>query len=696
MGKYNGAVVTTAGQTLIANAIATNKKVTFTKLKASTHIYAATTNFESMTSIADVVQSVDVSYVGVYGNNIVQASGKFDNTGVATAFNINTIGLYGKVANGSETLIAIVTAINADIMPVADSNSPTSIVYNIQMTVQNSGALEAEVNPAGTINVSQFNDALYSTALITVPTSGWSGSAPKFTRSIPVDGITSASMPFVELKYPDNVTEEQKRAIDRAASKLVSLTTTNAGVVTLTATEVPATSFQLMLRGLGSGQYTPDQSDIIYSVITKQEPYVERVGIDGLAKMELVGGTVAWNQLIQNGDFASTSGWEVPSYISASATFSVNNNEGTMAATRNISPGDFVLRSTSSQSIVNHKYFVYFETYVPSSNATVKKLKGGLRKSVFNINNVADSWTKSVAITNCGESSDIFVVFNQEATTANDYFKVKNVNVIDLTQMFGTTIADYVYSLEQATEGSGIAWLKSYGFFTKDYYEYDAGSLQNVCTSARKITNLDGNERTYSIDDVQLRGLFKLDTDNKLYCDGDVYKSSGAVTRKYGIVDLGTLDWQSATTSGSNYRLRAVGLSSVIKRPSSNSEIANIICLKYVAEANTDTNAERTGIAVHSNGQLFVYDPNYNTSTSAADFKTAMSGVYLVYELVTETAETADPYINPQRSIENGTEEFVDGLTRDVMVPVGNVTQYYQSEIIPIISEYIDAVMASN
>jgi hypothetical protein len=219
MGKYNGAVVTTAGQTLIANAIASNKKVTFTKLKASTHIYAASTNFEAMTSIADVVQSVDVSYVGVYGNNIVQTSGKFDNTGVATAFDINTIGLYGKVANGSETLIAIVTAINADTMPVADPNSPTSIVYNIQMTVQNSGALEAEINPAGTINVSQFNDALYSTALITVPTSGWSGSAPKFTKSIPVDGITSTSMPFVELKYPDDVTEEQKKAIAVARSE---------------------------------------------------------------------------------------------------------------------------------------------------------------------------------------------------------------------------------------------------------------------------------------------------------------------------------------------------------------------------------------------------------------------------------------------------------------------------------------------
>ena len=262
MGKYNGAVVTTAGQTLIANAIASNKKVTFTKLKASTHIYAASTNFEAMTSIADVVQSVDVSYVGVYGNNIVQTSGKFDNTGVATAFDFNTIGLYGKVANGSETLIAIVTAINADTMPVADPNSPTSIVYNIQMTVQNSGALEAEINPAGTINVSQFNDALYTSTKINVPTTGWSGSSPKYTRIVGASGISAASMPFVEIVYPNNVTKAQKKAIDKAASKLVSMETTNESSIILTATEIPTTSFDLLLRGLGSGQYVSGDNTI--------------------------------------------------------------------------------------------------------------------------------------------------------------------------------------------------------------------------------------------------------------------------------------------------------------------------------------------------------------------------------------------------------------------------------------------------
>ena len=58
-----------------------------------------------------------------------------------------------------------------------------------------------------------------------------------------------------------------------------------------------------------------------------------------------------------------------------------------------------------------------------------------------------------------------------------------HIYLVDLTAMFGTTIADYIYSLEQATAGSGIAYLRKYGFFTNDYYPYTANTLQSVNTS---------------------------------------------------------------------------------------------------------------------------------------------------------------------------------------------------------------------
>lgn len=62
-------------------------------------------------------------------------------------------------------------------------------------------------------------------------------------------------------------------------------------------------------------------------------------------------------------------------------------------------------------------------------------------------------------------------------------------NVIDLTQLFASdpSIADRAYTLEQNQAGSGIAWLKSYGFFTKPYYAYNAGTLQSTKASKHKM-----------------------------------------------------------------------------------------------------------------------------------------------------------------------------------------------------------------
>ena len=66
----------------------------------------------------------------------------------------------------------------------------------------------------------------------------------------------------------------------------------------------------------------------------------------------------------------------------------------------------------------------------------------------------------------------------------------------------------------------------------------------------------------------------------------------------------------------------------------------------------------------HENN-IMIKDSAY---TNPDVFKTAMSGVYLVYELATPTTESADPYTNPQIVSNWGTEQFVD--ERDVPVPV--------------------------
>ena len=50
--------------------------------------------------------------------------------------------------------------------------------------------------------------------------------------------------------------------------------------------------------------------------------------------------------------------------------------------------------------------------------------------------------------------------------------------LIDLTALFNPTIADHIYSLEQANAGAGVAWFRNY--FQKDYYPYNKGTLRSV------------------------------------------------------------------------------------------------------------------------------------------------------------------------------------------------------------------------
>ena len=157
MGKYNSAIITTEGINMFASAIGGGDTVTFMTMQASSHAYPSTTDFMSLTSLQDVKATVNVNYAGIYNTNVVQVSARFDNDGVSTAYLINTLGLFAKLGNGEPKLVAVVTAVTPDQMPVYDANNPSAFIYNLQCTVQNAGSMAVSVNPAGTVTVEQFN-----------------------------------------------------------------------------------------------------------------------------------------------------------------------------------------------------------------------------------------------------------------------------------------------------------------------------------------------------------------------------------------------------------------------------------------------------------------------------------------------------------------------------------------------------------
>ena len=156
MGKYNGAVITTAGTNVISQAIS-GTELTWTVMRSSSVAIPEGTDIAALTSLTGIEQTAAITDASVYGNSTIQVSARFSNTGVDTAYLLETIGIYGQLAGGSETLIAVMTAVTPDQMPVYDADSPSAFIYNSQITVQDAETVVMTVNDTGTATVADLN-----------------------------------------------------------------------------------------------------------------------------------------------------------------------------------------------------------------------------------------------------------------------------------------------------------------------------------------------------------------------------------------------------------------------------------------------------------------------------------------------------------------------------------------------------------
>lgn len=499
---------------------------------------------------------------------------------------------------------------------------------------------------------------------------------------------------------------------------------------------------------------------LISSVLTEDEaPYKFRTSggsadIGNRAYMDkIVGGTVAWNQLW---DASSRTATETAGNISQlfavfHKTF-VSGHKYLALCKQNGAVGS-ITKNTISYNDGSSTYY--------NTSSQNNHLAAGMHYWIFS----AASSTTSGSIWLWSHTPDVDVTYSDP-------------QLFDLTQMLGSTVADYIYSLEQSTAGAGVAFFRS--LFPKPYYEYNTGELISVSglqshdtvgfnawdeewelggidtSTGQNITGTDrirsknyipvvpntsyyffnGSTKTYSLrwydadknfigvtagvtasslyntpsncaymrfivvettygNDIcinlswsgarngeyesykkhsypldyslTLRGVPKLDSSNKLYWDGDEYAPDGTVTRRYGIVDLGTLNW---TYELGVPRFYTQDLASVIFKPDGNT-VSNVVCPKYVARPVNNIYASETDkiIGVSNLGAVNIKDTSYTTVES---FKASLSGVYLIYELATPTTETADAYQQVQNVDDYGTEEFVSTS----IVPVGHVTRY--------------------
>ena len=102
MGVYNAAVITTAGEGLIAQAVR-GTEIQWTYMRSSST--AVTSDLKGMTAIPDVQQTAAITDALVYNNSTVQVTARFSNTGISAPYYIRTVGIFAQLDNTCEGLI---------------------------------------------------------------------------------------------------------------------------------------------------------------------------------------------------------------------------------------------------------------------------------------------------------------------------------------------------------------------------------------------------------------------------------------------------------------------------------------------------------------------------------------------------------------------------------------------------------------
>ena len=195
---------------------------------------------------------------------------------------------------------------------------------------------------------------------------------------------------------------------------------------------------------------------------------------------------------------------------------------------------------------------------------------------------------------------------------------------------------------------------------------------------------------TYPLSPTQLRGLFKLDS-NTLYADGDEYTADGSEKVTYGLLNLGNVNW---TKMDSSYQYGTFSVE--VSTPYYNadevywlSDYYNSVCTNNGTTSSGDNYIWIRETYASVTRDYIVIKDTSKASMTEAEFKTAMSGKYFVFKKKTASQTTAQltPYSEYQTIYPNGTEEWIDGLTRDFTVPVYNDIETFVSNSKSIIAE---------
>ena len=408
---------------------------------------------------------------------------------------------------------------------------------------------------------------------------------------------------------------------------------------------------------------------------------------------EIVGGTIAWNQMVKE---LNSTNWATESGVTATYADGV----ATFSST---TEGYGIYQRTNVNATAGHRYIVAFDCKGSAGlNVRLTTPPTGVAKG--HTIQTANTWeTEYAFVTNNTTASPRIYVYVNGSTYEN--LQVRNVMIFDLTQMLGSTVADAIYAMEQSSTGSGVAYFRS--LFPNSYYAYNSGELVSVeGLSSHETTGFNQWDEEWEVGNLDANGqpiayanYFRSKNFIPVFPNTDYYfKSSDslyvwAYDADKTIIGSGYTFGNVVNTSKTMpSNCRYIKFVDVARNTYNND-----ICINLSSSLNgtykpyqkhtypLDSTLTLRGVPKWNNGLYFDGDiyrhdgsvsRRYGTRAyqsgdeSIADAIT--DGTNTVYKLTTPTSETADPYQQYQICDGKGTEEYVS----ETVTPVGHSTFY--------------------
>ena len=368
-------------------------------------------------------------------------------------------------------------------------------------------------------------------------------------------------------------------------------------------------------------------------------------GMSNYAAISKIGGkTQKFNQILQHGNMVGSG---FMAYAPENVNVSISGGELTVTLKTSGNGYSIGITNVVNFSILKDHIIIVKGDFNPSVNVPMGFDIGYVRnRTNCNANIYTTVYDRFLATANYSR----LVTSPGNTMPIGATYKVKNIQVFDLTAMFG---AGNEPTIEQFNT-----------MFPEDYYPYTEGELWNAPVESVVSTSADGTVKTT---------LLIPDSDRNLPCFGYGINETvqnirdyenGTYTQMVAEVDLGDLDWNVSSTYLNSFTASIVEI-----KMGERDKIGNILCDKYTANTFDIAVYEETDktIALGTAHNVAITDKSY---TDATVFKEAMKGVKLVYELETPVVTDCSDMLMPIRVEAGGTITFNNEHSLNMPNPV--------------------------